>query len=151
MKEETKVKVFEDTKEETVNEVPKETEAALEEEVQNEDIIVIDNNITTENAVKMIKRGAGILKLRKPIDINGEKRDRVYFDLKKASPRKINEVTRKAQLAAGGQMVGDPMDDMEVQGRIFSIAANIPAPTVYEMDSRDYNVVCGIIRRFFLA
>jgi hypothetical protein len=108
---------------------------------------VEDENDTTVAAEE--EKTAGILKLSKPFDVNGEKISQIEFDLDSVKPiQYINLIARLSKK----EEISVPELNINVQIGYFSLACGIPVSDLKRMPStKDFSVACSKVRSFLLG
>ena len=82
--------------------------------------------VNADNAERIVQDGKGILILKRPIEIDGEMADRLYFNINSISPLKFREIVKRIEMKNRRPFIGQPANDIDVQAEVFAEAANIP-------------------------
>lgn len=107
--------------------------------------------VNADNAERIIQDGKGILILKRPVEIDGEMTDRLYFNINSISPLKFREIVKRIEMKNRRPFIGQPANDIDVQSEIFAEAANIPAIKMRtEFSLKDFETACTVVR-YFLA
>ncbi len=128
----------------------------VEEPEKVEDINTTDEDkkliVNGENAEHIIRDGKGILILKRPIEIDGEMTNRIYFNLDSVSPMKFREIVKKVEVKNRRPFIGQPDNDIDIQSELFAEAANIPAIKMRtEFSLKDFETACSVVRYFFAS
>lgn len=93
--------------------------------------------------------GAGVLKLFKPYEINGEKISKIEYDFTEVRPiQYINLISRLSKK----ESIAVPELDIRVQMGYFSLASGISVPDLKRMPStQDFTSACSRVRSFLLG
>ena len=105
----------------------------------------IKETIETEEAVK---EENNVLKLKKPVMIDGEEVTEIKYDLDKITGNDVQNALQ--QLTKRKIQVVVPEIDQNYQAMLFSIASDIAFEDVQRFGLKDYIKACGIVRDFFL-
>lgn len=104
----------------------------------------------TENIVKETKvEESGVLVLKKPIEIDGEKVDKIHYDLDELTGNDIERAI--TDLGKKGVIVAMVETDQRYHAMLFSIAAGIAYEDVNRLSLKDYSKATTTVRNFFLG
>ena len=133
-KEETTIKVFAD---DTDN-----SEKPIEAENQDDMTTVVE--IAEEN-------GKGTYKLERPLQIDGETKDSIYYDLPSVTPFHIEKIVKEEERKNGYPFI-QPMASTTIQIKIFSQASGIPTVILKsQLLNKDYMNVCNLVFSYFFG
>ncbi|BCJ98112.1 hypothetical protein [Anaerocolumna chitinilytica] len=95
------------------------------------------------------EKAAGVLKLTKPYEINGELTKEISYDLNFVKPiQYINLVTRLGKK----ESISVPELNINVQIGYFALASGIPVSELKRMPStQDFTAACSLVRNFLLG
>lgn len=89
-----------------------------------------------------------VYKLRKPVEIDGELKNEIEYDLDELNGDDIALAIK--ELAKNNIMVGIAEMDQNYHASVFAISAGIAYEDVKRFSAKDYVKVCGLVRDFFL-
>lgn len=89
-----------------------------------------------------------VLKLRKPILIDGEEKTEIPYDLDSLTGEDVQHANK--ELSKRGIQVMVSEIDQNYHAMIFSIAAGLSFEDVSRLGVKDYNAMCSVVRDFFL-
>ena len=89
-----------------------------------------------------------VLKLKKPIEIDGEKKTAIEYDLDDLTGNDIERANN--ELAKKGVMVGMVETDQRYHAMLFSMAARIMYEDMNRLSAKDYHRATTEVRNFFL-
>lgn len=87
-------------------------------------------------------------KLRKPIEIDGEMKEVLNYDLEELTGDDLSLAIK--ELGKRGIMVTMNETDQNYHAMIFSIASGISFEDIKRMKAKDYSNACNVVRDFFL-
>lgn len=87
-------------------------------------------------------------KLKKPIEIDGEIREELDYDLEELNGASVEQAIK--DLAQHNLVVTVAEMDMNYHAALFAVASGISFADVKRMNLKDYTKVCGIVRDFLL-
>ncbi len=90
-----------------------------------------------------------ILKLSKPVKINGEEVKEIPYDLEALTGADIQVAVK--ELARRGIIVGSTEVDPNYHAAIFAVAAGLSLDDIGLIGAKDYNLATQKVRDFFLA
>lgn len=88
------------------------------------------------------------LTLKTPFDLNGEKVEKIEYDLEALTGDDIEHAI--AELAKKGIIVTMIETDQRYHAMLFAIAAGISYEDVKRLPARDFNCATNAVRDFFL-
>lgn len=106
----------------------------------------------SEKKVEMTNEEAvveeNVLKLKKPIDLDGEKVDKIHYDLDELTGDDIERAI--TELGKKGIVVAMVETDQRYHAMLFAISAGIAYEDVKRLSSKDFQKAANIVRDFFL-
>lgn len=103
-------------------------------------------NTTTEE--KATTEQEGVLTLKKPIELDGEKVDKIAYDLDSLTGNDIERAI--TELGKKGIIVAMSETDQRYHAMIFAIAAGIAYEDVTRLSAKDFSKAVNAVRDFFL-
>lgn len=91
-----------------------------------------------------------ILKLKKPVMIDGEEKTEIAYDLDNLTGADVQRVTKELQLQEN-YIPTVPEIDQNYNAALFAVAAGIAREDVKRFSLKDYAEAAGKVRAFFLA
>ena len=100
---------------------------------------------TKEETVETVDK---VLKLKKPIMIDGELKSEISYDLESLTGNDIQHANK--ELTKRGMQVMVSEIDQNYHAMIFSIASGLAFEDISRLGIKDYNAACSLVRDFFL-
>lgn len=108
--------------------------------------------VNTENIDEILKRGKGILKLKKEIEVNGQKTDEIYFDFSSMSGIQYRNIIKQVERKNKASLQGQPAGDIDVQAAVFAKAADIPVAIIMsDLSMKDFALMSTVTYAFLMA
>lgn len=145
--------MFEENNVIKVSENEKKTFSEFGENKENEETEGSENLIVnTENIDEILKRGKGILKLKKEIEVNGQKTDEIYFDFSSMSGLQYRNIIKQVERKNKVSLQGQPAGDIDVQATVFAKAADIPVAIIMsDLSMKDFALMSTVTYAFLMA
>lgn len=103
----------------------------------------------TQKEVAVVEgKGAGVLKLSKPIEINGELTSEISYDLESLSGSDVQHAMRELTKRNIQVLVAEI--DNNYHAMLFSIASGLAFEDLSRLSIKDYTKMCSVVRSFFL-
>lgn len=103
--------------------------------------------VNTENT-NVVEIEGTVLKLKKPVEINGELTKEIPYDLESLTGNDISDAIK--MLASRGIMVTLTETDSNYHAAIFAISTGLDFSDIQNLSAKDYQKACNIVRDFFL-
>lgn len=108
--------------------------------------------VNTENIDEILKRGKGILNLKKEIEVNGQKTDEIYFDFSSMSGIQYRNIIKQVERKNKVSLQGQPAGDIDVQAAVFAKAADIPVAIIMsDLSMKDFALMSTVTYAFLMA
>lgn len=104
--------------------------------------VVTTNEIATES-------GVGVLKLKTPIQINGEMTSEISYDLEGLTGEDVQHAIRELTKRNIQVLVAEV--DNNYHAMLFSIASGLAFEDLKRLKLKDYTNMCSVVRNFFLS
>ncbi len=102
----------------------------------------------SETKKENITEEKNVLMLKKPVDIDGEKVDKIAYDLDSLTGNDIERAI--TELGKKGVIVAMVETDQRYHAMLFAIAAGIAYEDVTRLSSKDFVKATTVVRDFFL-
>ena len=89
-----------------------------------------------------------VLKLRKPFKYDGKELTEIEYDLEAVTPRQMKIILN--QFSKRKIAIAVPDLDMRYQQAFFARACGIPETELDNLNGRDFNAACALVRDFLL-
>lgn len=90
-----------------------------------------------------------VLKLKKPVKINGDETTEISYDLESLTGKEVSQATKELQ--SRGMIIGTVELDTNYHAALFAIAAGISLEDMERFSLSDYTKATTKVRNFFLA